>query len=94
LRCGGILAFSIAHPLREVCWDWQEGRLSRSLHRSYFDLSTINDPEDGAVSHVRPIATYLTILLEAGFALEKLLEPRPPLGLDVVLRLYSARLGA
>lgn len=80
LRPGGILAFSVTHPLREVCWDWKEDRLSRSLQQSYFDLRTINDPEDGAVSHTRPIATYLTILLETGFALEKVLEPRPPLG--------------
>lgn len=80
LRPGGILAFSVAHPLREVCWDWQEDRLSRTLHHSYFELGAINDPENGAVSHTRPIATYLTILLEAGFMLEKMLEPRPPLG--------------
>ncbi len=69
----------MAHPLREVCWDWKQDRLSRALQRSYFELSAIDDPEDGGVSHVRPIATYLTILLEAGFTLEKLLEPRPPI---------------
>lgn len=76
LRSGGILAFSVAHPLREICLDWEQDRLSRALQRSYFELSAI-DGSDGVVSHVRPIATYLTILLEAGFTLEKLLEPRP-----------------
>lgn len=78
LRSGGILAFSVAHPLREVCLDWKQDCLSRALQRSYFELSVIDGP-DGVVSHVRPIATYLTILLEAGFTLEKLLEPRPPI---------------
>ncbi len=28
---------------------------------------------------MRPLATYVTILLKAGFVLEKMLEPRPPL---------------
>jgi SAM-dependent methyltransferase len=78
LRSGGILAFSVAHPIHEVCWDRQNDRLSRTLHQSYFELSAVHDPTDGGVSHVRPIATYLTILIEAGFSLEKMLEPRPP----------------
>ena len=80
LRRGGVLAFCVAHPLRDVCWDWQEDRLSRTLQQPYFELGAVNDPQDGGVSHIRPVATYVTILLEAGFTLEKMLEPRPPLG--------------
>lgn len=79
LRPGGIMAFSVAHPLREVCWDTKKDRLSRTLQQSYFELGAVDDPEDGGVSHVRPVATYLMILLGAGFTLEKMLEPRPPL---------------
>lgn len=77
LRPGGIFAFSVGHPLREVCWDWKADHLSRTLHQSYFDLGAIEDPTDGSVSYVRPIATYIGLLLDAGFVLEKLLEPRP-----------------
>lgn len=79
LRSGGILAFSVAHPLREVCLDWESDCLSRALQQSYFGLGAIEDSEDGTLSHVRPISTYITILLEAGFTLEKMLEPQPPL---------------
>jgi len=78
LRPGGIFAFSVGHPLREVCWDWKTDQLSRTLIQSYFDLGAIEDPADGSVSYVRPVATYVSLLLAAGFVLEKFLEPRPP----------------
>jgi len=77
LRPGGILAFSVAHPLREVCWDDAGDRLTRKLHKPYFGLGAIDDPDDGGVSHMRPISAYATILFAAGFTIEKLLEPRP-----------------
>lgn len=78
-RPGGILAFSVGHPLREVCFDFKADAISRTLQHAYFDLGAIDDPLDGGVSHVRPISTYLTILIESGFVLEKVLEPRPNL---------------
>ena len=68
----------MGHPLREVCWDWKTDQLSRTLIQSYFDLGAIEDPADGSVSYVRPVATYVSLLLAAGFVLEKFLEPRPP----------------
>ncbi|GAC1566820.1 MAG: hypothetical protein NVS2B3_01670 [Vulcanimicrobiaceae bacterium] len=55
---------------------------SRTLHRSYLELGGIDEPEDGGVTHVRPIATHGTMFLASGFVLEKLLEPRPPLDAD------------
>ncbi len=77
LRPGGILAFSIAHPLREICWDDVGDRLTRELYKSYFGLGSIDDPNDGGVSHVRPVSIYAMILIDSGFTIEKFLEPRP-----------------
>lgn len=52
-------------------------RLTRELHKPYFGLGAIDDPNDGGVSHMRPISAYAAILFAAGFTIEKLLEPRP-----------------
>ncbi len=76
LRPGGILAFSVQHPIHAMAWDAEE-RLTRCLHASYFELDRFIDGEGGTVSHSRPISTYVTLLLENGFTLERLLEPRP-----------------
>ena len=79
LRPGGILAFSVGHPVRDVCWDERAEAVSRTLHRSYFDLGAFVDPDGGGVSHIRPISTYCRLLFAVGFTIEKLLEPRPRL---------------
>lgn len=79
LRPGGILAFSVGHPVRDVCWDERAEAVSRTLHRSYFDLDAFVDPDGGGVSHIRPISTYCRLLFAVGFTIEKLLEPRPRL---------------
>lgn len=77
LRPGGVLAFSVAHPLYEVCWDYGENRLSLELQRPYFEIGAVDDPADDFVSHLRPVSTYVALLLESGFVIEKMLEPRP-----------------
>lgn len=62
LRPGGVLALSVVHPLREVCYDFERDCVSHTLRQSYFELGAIRDPQDGGVSHVRPLATYLALM--------------------------------
>jgi SAM-dependent methyltransferase len=59
LRPGGILAFSVEHPLHAVAWDDALDGPSRRFARPYFELDRV------------------ALLFAHGFALEKLLEPRP-----------------
>jgi SAM-dependent methyltransferase len=80
LRPGGLLAFSVEHPLHAVAWDEALDAPSRRFVRPYFELDRVDDPEDGSVNFNRTVADYLALLFANGFALEKLLEPRPPAG--------------
>jgi SAM-dependent methyltransferase len=77
LRPGGILAFSLEHPVHAMAWDPATDVPSRTLHVPYFTLGRIPDPTDGIVSYARPVSAYVTLLIEHGFTIEKLLEPRP-----------------
>lgn len=76
LRPGGILAFSVEHPLHAAA-SGPDDAPSRTLHAPYFKLGRFVDSTDGMVSHSRPISTYVTLLRAHGFMLDRLLEPRP-----------------
>jgi SAM-dependent methyltransferase len=78
LRPGGIFAFSVEHPMHAMAWGDAEGAPTRELRRSYFALGRFLDPEDGMVSYARPVSTYVSLLIEHGFVIEKLLEPKAP----------------
>ncbi len=78
LRPGGVLAFSVEHPIHAMAWGDAASGPTRELHRSYFSLGRFLDPEDGIVSYSRPVSTYVSLLIEHGFAIEKLLEPKAP----------------
>jgi len=70
LKPGGILAFSTHHPLMDVkLFDLPD----------YFATAYIEDEWDtGRVSYYhRSLTTILNTVLEAGFAIEKVLEPQP-----------------
>jgi SAM-dependent methyltransferase len=78
LRTGGRFAFNLEHPLHAMAWNEAGTALGRSLTRAYFSLGRYCDPDDGIVSHSRPISGYVELLQENGFAIERLLEPQPP----------------
>jgi len=77
VRRGGSFSFSLEHPVHAMCWDIDD-QLTRTLHTPYFTLSRFVSKGDGAVSHARPISTYISLLIECGFTIEALLEPQPP----------------
>ncbi len=76
LRPGGLVAFSVEHPLHAVSCNGDE-LPSRGLYASYFDLDRYVEPGGGAVSHCRPVSTYIALLLDGGLSIERFLEPRP-----------------
>jgi SAM-dependent methyltransferase len=82
LRPGGIFAFNVEHPVHAVTWDDAAKGPSRELHHPYFALDRVDDPLDGSVNFARPVSTYVELLLANGFAIERLLEPRPPSGAE------------
>ena len=79
LRAGGVLAFSLEHPLHAAARDAASNRPSRALHRPYFSLGRL-EFSTGGVAYVRTVSDFVTLLIAHGFTIEKLLEPRPPAG--------------
>lgn len=85
----GHLIFSVGHPFADY-----------TLHKetSYYDTELVEDTWTGFGIEVdvpyyrRPLSVMLTTLLEAGFALERILEPRPDDRLKAVDRRAYERL--
>jgi SAM-dependent methyltransferase len=93
LRPGGILAFSVEHPLHAAVWDDALDGPGRTLQRSYFDLDRADDPVDGSVNFNRSISGYLALLATSGFVLERLLEPQPSLAATTTYQQFAAPSG-
>ncbi len=82
LRHGGQLVFSLDHPARACFFDEETGELLPYPGRSYFDESPLHWRFDGTPirmeSYPRTLATWVTLLVNAGFRLARLVEPLPP----------------
>jgi SAM-dependent methyltransferase len=79
LRSGGVLAFNVSSPLVRMCWNDDEDRLGTVLHRSYFDIFRI-DEGGGAATFALRHGEWVRLLRDSGFAVEALVELRPPEG--------------
>ncbi len=82
LRPGGLLVFSLDHPMRSCFWDAETQEESFYPVRSYFQEGPMVWPfgETGIPmrSFHRTTATWIDLLHQAGFQLQRLLEPAPP----------------
>jgi len=85
LRPGGRLVFSLDHPARACFFDEEMGEVLPYPTRSYFAESPIRWRFDGTQvrmeSYHRTLATWVGLLLHAGFSLTSLVEPPPPTAL-------------
>ena len=81
LRPGGRFVFDISTPFLWVCWGDDDAPPGRELRRDYFSLGrTRFDETDGSVT-VEWQLTYgqwIGLFVEHGFAIEELIELRPP----------------
>lgn len=73
LKCGGIFAFSWSHPIHK-CVSCQNGHLIFS--NSYFDEEwyAANIDDSKIILANRKLSTYINILTDCGFIIEKLIE--------------------
>jgi SAM-dependent methyltransferase len=87
LRPGGRWVFSVTHPVRWAFPD-DPGPAGLTARRSYFDRTPyVERDADGAVlyaEHHRTLGDRVADLVEAGFVLERLVEPEWPEGADHV----------
>lgn len=78
LRSGGLFVFNIASPLLELCWNDADDRLETSFQRDYFAMRGGED--DDTVVFQLPYGEWIRLFRQHGFAIEDLLELRPPAG--------------
>lgn len=82
LTSGGRLVISLDHPFRDCFFDETDDDLTVYASRSYFDPSpmrwTFGETGVAMVSYHRTVAQWVSMLGEAGFTLQQLLEPAPP----------------
>jgi SAM-dependent methyltransferase len=76
LRPGGLFAFSQTTPLSWICTD-ESDVVRRRLCVDYFGLHRYEDP-DGAVQFQLSQGEWIRLFRRSGFAVEELLEIRPP----------------
>jgi SAM-dependent methyltransferase len=76
LRPGGLFAFSHTTPLSWICTD-ESDVVWRRLCVDYFGLHRYEDP-DGAVQFQLSQGEWIRLFRRSGFAVEELLEIRPP----------------
>jgi len=76
LRSGGLFAFSASTPLLNVCWDEHEDRVDERLHANYFEQYRFEDAS--SVCFSLPYGQWIALFRRCGFAVEDLIELRPP----------------
>lgn len=76
LRPGGLLAFCASTPFHDLCWNDRSERVDSRLHSDYYSLGRWED--DGHVEYQLPYGEWIRLFRDNGFAVENLLELRPP----------------
>lgn len=77
LRPGGLLAFNGGTPILECAWAPDEDGPGDRLVIDYWGLHAL-DNDDGTTEFRLPYGEWIRLLLDSGFAIESLIELRPP----------------
>lgn len=81
LRIGGRLVFLGNHPLAMVCTPPSGADVDTRLHRSYFDLDTLDwreaEIDPGGIEFNMPVSQWFAVLVRHGFTVTDYREPRP-----------------
>jgi ubiquinone/menaquinone biosynthesis C-methylase UbiE len=76
LRRGGLFAFCISTPLRDICWDPQTDTTTSRLTEDYFTLGELRD--DTSVCYQLPYGEWIRLFRCHSLIVEDLIELRPP----------------
>jgi hypothetical protein len=77
LRPGGLLAFSAETPLHFICCDAADS-VGTTLRANYFEHRRAGD--GSSVCFSLPYGQWIALFRQSGFAIESLVELRPPEG--------------
>jgi len=76
LRPGGLLAFSGATPIIEMCYPEDEEHPGEQLLQNYFSMWKL--PWEGYVEFMLPYGAWIRLFRSHGFLIDELIELRPP----------------
>ncbi len=76
LRRGGLFAFCMSTPIRDIAYDEGSDRITRSFQRSYFALD--HDEDEEIIDFQRPYGEWIRLFRANRFVIEGLVELRPP----------------
>jgi SAM-dependent methyltransferase len=76
LRLGGLFAFNHHSPIETICWPLDADRVGDRLALDYFGLHRIDDGDE--ISFQLTYGEWIRLFRANGFAIEDLIEPRPP----------------
>ncbi len=75
LRRGGLLAFSHASPILDLCWKLDADQTGDRLEMDYFGMHRLEGPE--TVTFQLPYGEWIALFRASGLEVESLIEPRP-----------------
>jgi ubiquinone/menaquinone biosynthesis C-methylase UbiE len=75
LKLGGLFAFNMSSPLRDLCWIEEQDRLDDRLHGNYFELHRIEDANQ--VCFQLPYGEWIRLFRRCRLQVEDLIELRP-----------------
>ncbi len=76
LRPGGLFAFCMSTPVRDICWDEVTERVAAELKSEYFSLHRLD--EEGSLAYQLPYGGWIRLFRRHGLRIEDLIEIRPP----------------
>jgi SAM-dependent methyltransferase len=77
LRPGGLLAFSTSTPILDVTWSPDADHPAEHLIGEYWDLHMLEEPGEPTTFQL-PYGEWIRLFVENSFAIESLIELRPP----------------
>ena len=80
LRRGGLFAFNMSSPIRDVCLDPQKDAITPSLQDDYFELHRMDWEDDDTVGFQLPYGKWIRLFRAHDLVVEDLVELRPPPG--------------
>jgi SAM-dependent methyltransferase len=82
LRRGGRLVFAAAGPFSLAAWDVRRDRLGRWLRNEYFGQHRVEFKRSEPVEFRLTYGDWITLFRDSGFAIDRLVESRPPPGVE------------
>jgi SAM-dependent methyltransferase len=76
LKPGGVCAFCMSTPIRDICFDPSAGTVTDRLARDYFGLSGFEDGE--SIEYQRPYGSWIRLFRAHSLVVEDLVELQAP----------------